>query len=194
VSIYKSTELAQDKITNTLYFDDSGLTTDAPGLATALANLYATYRIYPTGWDRVNVRFYDMAEPIPREIQGEATSTASGGGPTAAGPREVALCLSFYAERNLPRNRGRVYVGPFASSAMSERPTSARTAELNVLKDGLADLGGADVMWCVYSPTSGPASNATFKKITAGWIDDEWDTMRSRGLRAILRNAWTKEG
>jgi hypothetical protein len=33
-----------------------------------------------------------------------------------------------------------------------------------------------------------------FEQVKGGWIDDEWDTVRSRGLRAIGRNAWTMDG
>lgn len=193
VSTFKSTEMAIDRITNTLYFDDTGLTTDAGAIATDIAELFATYRPLPTGFDKVNCRLYDMAEPIPREIQGEHTTdvTSFQG---AAGPREVALCLSFYSQRPLPRNRGRLFIGPWAQSQMQERPQPGPHDALNTLKTGLANIGSLDVKWCVYSPTTGPASSTSFKQISAGWIDDEWDTVRSRGLKATVRGAWTMEG
>jgi hypothetical protein len=36
--------------------------------------------------------------------------------------------------------------------------------------------------WVLRSPT-----DKAFKPITDVWVDDEWDTMRSRGLRATQR-------
>jgi len=188
--------MAIDKITNTVYFDDRGTVgTNPQNLATDIANLFATYRALPVGWDRVNVRLYDMAEPKPREIQGEFTNTTPTLGSTASGPREVALCLSFYAERNLPRNRGRIYIGPWNAGAMLERPTASLISSLNSLRTGLANIGGTDVQWCVYSPSGTlPGATPAFKQVSAGWVDDEWDTVRSRGLRAINRGPWTMEG
>jgi hypothetical protein len=197
VSTYKNTEMAIDKITNTIYFDDGGLGTNAGGLATDVANLFATYRALPTGFNRVNCRIYDMAEPTPREIQGEHTATITNFD-SGVGPREVALCLSFYSGRNLPRNRGRIYIGPWSQAKMLERP-GANTAtdpltSLSTLRQGLQNIGGLDVKWCVYSPSTPGTIADKFKQVSAGWMDDEWDTQRSRGLRAVLRNAWEGEG
>jgi hypothetical protein len=197
VSTYKSTEMAIDKITNTLYFNDTGLGTDAQGLAEDIAEVFATYRSLPAGWNRVNCRLYDMAEPMPREIQGEADHIPTVNG-SEAGPREVALCLSYFAERNLPRNRGRIYVGPWTNGQMTERPAASTGTDpltvLSNLRTLLANIGGIDVEWCVYSPTTpGPISDQ-FKKVTGGWQDNEWDTQRSRGLRATNRFQWEMEG
>ena len=195
VSTYKSTEQPIDRITNSLYFDDTGVTTDAAGLAEDIANLFATYRQLPTGWDRVNVRMYDMAEPTPREIQGEFTNTATNTTADAVGPREVACCLSFHGDRNLPRSRGRIYVGPWWAASCQQRPGNGVINDLQALRAGLANIGGIDVRWCVFSPTKTPAGGTpSFEQIQGGWIDDEWDTVRSRGLRASARNPWTMEG
>ncbi len=195
VSTFKSTEQPIDRITNSIYFDDAGLTTDADGLAQDIATLFATYRSLPNGWDRVNVRMYDMAEPTPREIQGEFTHTATTATPDAVGPREVACCLSFHGDRNLPRSRGRIYIGPWWAAQCQERPGSGVIADLQVLRQGLADIGGADVNWCVFSPTrTGASSTPVFEQVQGGWVDNEWDTVRSRGLRASARNPYTMEG
>jgi hypothetical protein len=48
--------------------------------------------------------------------------------------------------------------------------------------DALGALGGVDVDWSVHSPTAG-----TTEKVEHYWCDDEWDTVRSRGLRATTR-------
>ncbi len=193
VSTYKSTEQPIDRITNSLYFDDMGVNTNADQLAEDIAAIFATTRALPSGFNRVNVRMYDMAEPAPREIQGEFTNTAPVQSAGSTGPREVALCLSFYGDRNLPRQRGRIYVGPWIPGG--ERPDAAAIASLITLKTNIANIGGVDVQWCVYSPTrSIGQSTPVFEQVQAGWVDDEWDTIRSRGLRGVVRNAWTMEG
>lgn len=194
VSTYKSTEMAEDRVTNSLYFDDTGVTTGADGLAEDIATVFATFRQLPPGFDRVNCRMYDMGEPAPREIQGEFTHTSPTVSSSPGAPREVALCLSFFSERNLPRNRGRIYIGPWSVTHMNERPSAGPIGSLEQLKTDLANIGGTDVEWCVFSPTTGPASPDSFKKVSAGWVDNEWDTQRSRGLRATARNAWEAEG
>ena len=193
VSTFKSTEMAADRIVNTVYFDDHGVTTDADGLAEDIATLFGEYRVRPQGWDRVNCRLYDMAEPTPREIQGEATVVTSASSATG-GPREVALCLSFFSERNLPRNRGRIYLGPWFGSQMNERPADSRLDECLALYTGLTNIGGTDVEWCVFSPTTPGSLDDKFKPVTAGWCDNEWDTQRSRGLKATVRTPIVAEG
>jgi hypothetical protein len=195
VSTYKPAEQPRDRITNSLYFDDRGFNTNALTLATDLANIFGTYRTLPTGWTNVNVRLYDMAEPTPREIQAEFTKTNATTSVDAVGPREVACCLSFHGDRNLPRQRGRIYLGPWWAAQCQERPGAAMIANIMALKTSLANLGGIDVEWCVYSPTRSIGQAVpVFEQVQGGWIDDEWDTVRSRGLKAIGRNPWTMEG
>lgn len=202
VSTYKSTELAIDRITNTVYFkntEDFPLPTDWTALAQDIANLFATYRTLPAGFDRVNVRCYSMEDPVPREIRGEHTQTVAAGQiGSNVGPREVALCLSFYADRNLPRNRGRIYIGPWEQTKMQERPAASTGTDpltsLSLLHQGLQDIGATNIQWCVYSPRTSTDLSVAFKKVTAGWQDNEWDTQRSRGLRPTARYAWEGEG
>lgn len=175
----------EDVVSNTLYFDDHGIGTDAQNLAGDLADIYAANGVFMKGCDEVEVRFYDMGEPVPREIQGQATRAKT---LAISGPREVALCLSFYSQRNVPRNRGRIYLGP--STNGTERPSDAVMTAAITLAHSFADLGGTDVDWCVFSPTTltaGGTLNDAFKPVSHVWVDDEWDTQRSRGLRATKR-------
>lgn len=194
VSLYKAGDLAADWITNTLHFKhtlEPLSTLDWESLAQDLATLMGTYRAIPGGYNRQTTKLYSLEDPLPRPVKAERTDTlAPSGGDTA--PREVALCLSYYSERNLPRNRGRLFIGPWSSA--NERPSSGQIAQLTALKDLLADLGGVDVQWCVYSRTTPGGLDEKFKQVSAGWVDNEWDTVRSRGLKATARNAWTKEG
>jgi hypothetical protein len=53
----------------------------------------------------------------------------------------------------------------------------------------LSAVGGVNVDWSVYSPTTGQ-NNA----ITNLWVDNEWDTQRRRGLRPTSRSVATING
>jgi hypothetical protein len=108
------------------------------------------------------------------------------------GPREVALCLSFRGAENVPRQRGRIFCGPV--NAQTERPADAIRTICLSLATGLANIGGTNVDWCVFSrasvgPTGGLAD--AFHPVKQAWVDDEWDTQRSRGLRATTRSTLT---
>lgn len=170
--------LARDDIVNTFYLDQGApfLSVDYQSLADDIAALWATYRVYPLGVASVQVRLYDMADATPREPQAEAELEITPSGVSA--PREVALCLSYFRGRNQPRLRGRMYIGPWRQISMDLRPAEATTmAELQELAEGLQGLGGPDVDWVQYSPTS-----ASHGPVTDWWVDNEWDTVRSRGL------------
>ena len=52
-----------------------------------------------------------------------------------------------------------------------------------------ANLGGVNVDWQVYSPTDGVG-----RTVKSYWCDDEWDTMRSRGLRSTMRQTAVTDG
>lgn len=133
----------------------------------------------PNGWG-INVRLYDMSDPLPRPIKYESTGTFGGTLQTTA-PREVALCLSYYGDRNLARTRGRIYLGPF-NSASGERPAQAMMNALITFGQSLAGIGGEDQSWRLYSPTTGEDHH-----IRHIWVNDEWDTMRSRQLEETVR-------
>jgi hypothetical protein len=99
----------------------------------------------------------------------------------------VALCLSYYSENNVPKRRGRLFV-PIAvlRSTPGLRPDSAQRTKALDLGGLLANAGGANIDWGVWSRTDG-----AFHPTTNSWVDDEWDTMRSRGLRATTRSTAT---
>jgi hypothetical protein len=51
------------------------------------------------------------------------------------------------------------------------------------------DLGGPDWKFGTWSRVK-----QTFKQSQVAWVDDEWDTQRSRGLRATTRQQSIREG
>jgi hypothetical protein len=76
----------------------------------------------------VTVNTYVLGQPKPRK-----PLTAHFTIPTpiteSSLPEEVALCLSFYAEKNAPRQRGRIYIGPFNTAALATSSGPARPSE-----------------------------------------------------------------
>lgn len=190
VSQYNEGDLADTAVTNTLHFHHTALLPDEflgwDDLATDICTLFRTYKIAIL--NRTNVRLYSLDDEKPRPVRGEATQESTG---TLAdsGPREVALCLSFYSERNLPRQRGRLYLGPWSAGTMDLRPPSGNVTQALALGDGLTDIGGVDIQWGVYSPT-----DSEFRQVSHYWVDNEWDTVRSRGLRGTARVTVASEG
>jgi hypothetical protein len=176
-------ELAIDHVVNSVYFDVLGIgpgsEPDYAALAVSVRDAFRQRGGIPAGYG-VEVTCYDMADAKPRPIKATAPWMFSNNAAGESVPREVALCLSYYSERNIPRFRGRLFIGPWSYAV--ERPVLGQRQNLTQLATALGAVGGANVDWQLYSPTR----NA-FSKITNGWVDDEWDTVRSRGLRATLR-------
>ena len=186
-------EPARDVITNTLYFKHNlgiSLSADFDNIATDLANLFNGATDFFRGCNQIETRLYSMEDAEPRPIRGKKVVARSY---IASGAREVALCLSFRGERNLKRERGRIYLGPTSGQA-NPRPGSTLLDAAIAVANGLAGIGGVDVDWCVYSPTTYQATadySEAFKPVQASWCDDEWDVQRSRGLRATTRKTAT---
>jgi hypothetical protein len=176
-----ATALAPDFVVNTVYFDVFGIQGDPDyqAIANSTRDAFKARNTLPGGWG-CETRVYDMADPLPRPIKATGAWQVTSAGAGLPNVREVALCLSYYSERNLPRFRGRLYVGPFV--ILTERPNATALDSVMALAVAIAAVGGANVDWQLYSPTR----NA-YSKITNVWADDEWDTVRSRGLRATTR-------
>lgn len=174
--------LARDSIVNTFHLDDHGIGSDPENLIVSAVELWQTFygetrQIRGLVYDTGAAPNYPKAEHVVNEgVAGEANF-----------PREVALCLSYYGERNLPRTRGRIYLCAAIArnfGADHVRPTPGDMAYVMMLAQGIADLGGADVDWITWSSIDG-----AHEKVQHAWCDNEWDTMRSRGLRSTTRTA-----
>lgn len=182
VAAAADTILPRDRYVNTIHFDRPlGMPSDPDQICADLNALFlASWYVSPR---EITSKLYAVGGPPPHFPEGEATSNP-GVAPATNGVREVALCLSYYAERNLPRQRGRLYL-PAVSAGLSTgatRPSVANMDKALTLADGLAAIGGADIDWGVYSPTT-----QQFRATTNCWVDDEWDIIRSRGLRPSTR-------
>lgn len=183
--ISADSQFVRDRAVITPHFDDSGIGTDPQGLCDDLAEALASY--FPTPRE-VTVKAYDAQGSIPVLPQGERTVNL-GLAPASSHPRELAVCLSFYGTRNVPRQRGRLYLPLYAlgfTGQMPTRPSATIMSKVMALAPIFEQLGGPDVDWCLYSKTTDKAW-----PVTNYWCDDEWDVVRSRGLRSTTRQLGT---
>jgi hypothetical protein len=131
---------------------------------------------------------YDFADARPRPEKAVTLFTPGSWESSALSARQVATCLSYYAGRNLPRFRGRIYIGPWNKTDVDEKPSSLQRL-------GLVDLGHA-----LYNIATQPSSAFTHSvhSVAAGtvwpvtnyWTNDVWDTQRSRAQRESLRTTY----
>jgi hypothetical protein len=181
-----ATSDAKDAVVNTLYFNVSegaGGSTDYQKL---VDDLGAAWRLEQWGvGSYLDIRAYNMDDAEPRPVKARYLAQVPGTRP--AGVPQVALCLSYFADRNLPRQRGRIYLGPWSTG--SERPAANQIGGAIGFANTLANLGGANVDWSLYSPTTG-----THTRINNAWVDNSWDIIRSRKLPGTSRSTWAGDG
>lgn len=187
--------MPEDRFVNTWHFigdDEVGMAEWADDIKDELDTFYGALAAFFNGTylGEGEYRCYDLADPEPREPT-VLTHGWTPGSSTVPLPFEVASCASFYSFRNIPRQRGRVYLGPLAGNAsVSDTirgpiPSAPfRTAVADAM-EAMANDASNSVRWAVYSPTDGIA-----RQITAGWVDDAWDTQRSRGPEPTARTSW----
>lgn len=150
------------------------------------------------GEDAGYVKFYDVSDD-PLVLLAQTSLPI--GFPSVSGPdmpNELAACLSITATPALPvllRNRrGRVYFGPLNSSAVGDMTVGGQPyPALNTNFREVAAVacermasGPTTVLWQIYSRVLDQAF-----QVSQGFIDNEFDTMRSRQFRATVRTSWT---
>jgi len=177
-SFLTDTAFPKDRMVITPHFDDAGALTNPQGLCTDLAaGLDSVFQM--TG--EVRVKAYDAQGTPPVYPQGEAV-VQEGVVQATSMPRELAVCLSFFSERNIPGRRGRLFIpAGLIGATAGLRPASPLT-RMQPLVDLLTGLGGADVDWVVFSRRDNDAF-----PVTHWWYDNEWDVQRSRGIAATTR-------
>lgn len=141
------------------------------------------------------VRVYALGDAPPRLA---AVRTIDFTGVPAASntfPRELAICMSFYSHRNLPRRRGRIYIGPLVIEAAltasnGHLVSTAAVTAINESALRLASEGVGDKLdWSILSPTA-----QELYPVTGGWVDNDFDIQRRRGIVATTRAGWTGPG
>jgi hypothetical protein len=121
----------------------------------------------------VTVKVYDHS--LPLHSPPVYTTTYPGSGVTGLGPRQVALCLSYYSGLNVKGQRGRIYIGPWQNSDLTEYPATSLLNSLLSIGTGLLHVGAADTQHVIWHPKL-----ATFSNVSNYFVNNRWDTMRSR--------------
>lgn len=190
ITTVKQGDVPRDQTSNT-YHVNSGSTSLTTANWQALTDAFKTILTGSSTWSTQNsgrgikIIAYAQSDPKPRPEKAVTTYTPVTWATAALGPREVALCVSMYSGRNLPRQRGRVFLGPFLVTDMAERPSATL---MNNCQNFVAALNAAIIAlspsWnlCIYSRTTG-----AYQGLTNTWVNDEWDTQRRRGLRETTR-------
>lgn len=139
----------------------------------------------------LEVRVYDLREQEPRTVV-PITVPVTGNVATSGLPNEVAVCLSYYGSRNIPRHRGRIYLGPLNANAMQTHeaggdmgPHAGLVWGLRAAAGRLRAAASPALPWSVYSRV-----NNQLDPITAGWVDNSFDTQRRRGIKPSSRQTW----
>lgn len=184
ISVAGHSVLPRDRFTNVLWFDKN-----SPGIISQIDrqaltdDLAAAFNAHLGGVGReIRVTNYDADDAQPRAIRAQTILNAGVAGSELLFPGEVCLCLSFYADRNLPRRRGRIYLPNIGLGTVGHRPSASNMDQALDFADALAGLGGADIDWVVHS-----VKDQDHHAVTHAWCDDEWDTLRSRGAKATTR-------
>ena len=182
VRLQGDTNLPADVYENTLYFDTNALD-NLEGTCDGISAAYPAH-LPLAGINGLQIRVYELAGGQPIFQKDYPTFAMPGN----TGPGEVAICLSYAAvddpDASTRRRRGRIYLGPLASTPISApRPNATLIDQVLDFGEALAQIGSASNRpWHLYSPTD----NAT-AKIESIWCDDAWDTQRRRGLAPTAR-------
>lgn len=196
VVLHTADNNAANFVTNTFHFnaDDNSV---LPTIAGALEAFYDDVRPELSNLLAQNdhdIKFYDMADPEPRapvlEVQWDFASAIA----SAPLPPEVCLCLSFQGVKvsGIPqaRRRGRVFIGPIAVGSVGTdgRPDAGCVTNLNLAGDALlaSSEAATDWRWQIYSRV-----DDGFIDVENGWVDNEFDTQRSRGRVYTNRSTFT---
>jgi hypothetical protein len=139
----------------------------------------------------IEVNTYHQGDPTPREGRYSQFTVTRPTGSAGILPEEVAMCVSYFSGRNIPRHRGRIFLGPCHAQAMAA--ASGRVHMTQTTRNTLAAAASAlrttaennGVPWGFISIADG-----VFRPITAGWVDDAFDTVRKRGTDPAVRNIW----
>jgi hypothetical protein len=116
-----------------------------------------------------------------------ATATNGTGSKATTVPRETSLCLSYYSTWNRPTYRGRLYIpAGFLLGPVGLRPTDTQMANCASFAGMLTTGLPQGTNWVVWSRKLKQANG-----VNHYWVDDEWDTVRSRGMRSTKRVEFT---
>jgi len=188
--------ILEDRPTNVWHFEGLATSTVAGEINTLLTNFYgAVGSLYPgtVAQNGHSLKIYNTEDPEPRAPFYDSTFNLTQAPSGTTLPSEVAMCLSFQADRlsgvNQASRRGRIYFGPIDTVQLDTngRPTSAAISVLRGAGNSLltASQAALNSTWIIYSPTTGAGT-----PVDNGWVDNAFDTQRRRGLVATSRNVF----
>lgn len=204
--------LPKDVAVNTFHFDTEGpnVLDDAEEVAQRLeifynesgkSGVHGLYYYLSPVIKRTNnactIKVFNMGDPKPRQPILQETFKLEAATNTDGLPLEVAAVLSAQGDRvsgeTQRRRRGRIFLGPLNAAAVTMGTSSTMPVLASSFIDALgasgqllATAGSWNVRWNVYSRV-----NTDLVLITNGWVDNDFDTQRSRGPRATSRNPWS---
>ena len=200
--------IPRDQFVNTWHFHSTNPSATAPSAHTALTAFYQAIDVYLSAHcsTTMNIRWYDLADAEPRTPFDTDTIALTLGSGNAL-PNECASVLSYRADlesgANPARRRGRIFIGPLdaddgTNTSGDWRFTSTFRNAVAAAALALAQATITDSLgWVVFSPTSaGPAPwsegalDASSWPVTAGYVDDAVDIVRSRGLAPSARSTF----
>lgn len=177
IAVGMDTALPSDQVSVNPHYNAS----DPDALVQALKANCIAYS--PIGTRPFTIKAYDAAKSPPSY----PLATASQVGTVTASqcPREVSLCLSYFSTYNRPRFRGRLFLpATWLTGAPAVRPSNALMLScLNFATAVLTKSLPSQANWVVWSQTEKKSQGG----VTDIWCDDEWDTVRSRGLDPTTR-------
>jgi hypothetical protein len=203
VSIPTSSGLPADIIMNTWHniSVDINPVVDATGFVADLLAFYLSIDAFMSGRLSGDISFnvYDLSDALPRTPIYHFDSTLSLGSGDGL-PNECAICLSYrgaLASGVIPaRHRGRIYLGPWDVSVVDQGvgdtivDASVRNGIASAAETLMNNSTSSAWPWAVFSPTQSQFNtliDSTYQ-VRAGWVDDAFDTVRSRGGQAANRS------
>lgn len=198
--------IARDAMTNTFHFIDfvpQPLVDLADDVSPLLEQLYEDVYVGSNmasnayAWLLTTIKWYDLSQPEPR-VPYITSEPITAGTSASVIPNEVSVVSSFQANpvSGIPqaRRRGRVYLGGLgvawfspSASGLSPRLDTAKINQCALAFDNFRTaVAGTSARWAVWSPT-----DAAAYLVDNGWVQNDPDTQRRRGVAATVRTVWS---
>lgn len=184
------TDVPRDFCTNTWSVNTGSSTVTAANwqaLSDAFKTFYSaasgSHTLYYT--NGISVKVYDRADAKPRPEKAFSNYTPGSWMTTVPMPRQIALCCSFYAGRNLKRSRGRVYLPVNGNWSTGDIPSA--TTMNNALQFGVqlnALIQALTPSWFI--TVHSDVDNMDYV-VDHFWVNDVYDTQRRRDRKETTR-------
>jgi len=211
VSLPNGNTLPQDAAVNVWHFESfaADRLVSAAALCAELNTFYQAIDGLLSGKlsGALEIKVYDFSDSLPRAPILVYTGSFTPGVAQPL-PHECAICLSYSGPvaSGAPRGRrrGRIFLGPWTIAVLDDGTGDAivDAGAVGAIVSAAIALGEAGspstYRWSVFSPTAAGSPPWTTLELAAGtlpvtdiYVDDAFDTVRSRGAAAISRNSDT---